>query len=182
MSAVSQQPSINIKEGDASAKQGHDHIRNSPSDIIAAGDGGVDSSSRSSLIPSKHCERSDFPGYPVAGSSQNSADNQLKGMDAPVDVESQGPARPKRQRGSCQTWCGEIDFDKWYEWSAYYIPILEWLPQYKRMSHYERDKLIVVSYILRDLFAGLTLASISIPMSLSYAAYVLFTLVMTLGI
>jgi MFS superfamily sulfate permease-like transporter len=28
-----------------------------------------------------------------------------------------------------------------------------------------------VNYIFRDLFAGLTLASISIPMSLSYAAY-----------
>lgn len=181
MSAVSQQPSINIKEGDAPANQGHDHVRHSPSDITAAGDGAVDSSSRSSLIPNI-AERSDFPGYPIAGSSQNSPDNQFKGMDAPVDVESQGPAQPKRQRGSCQTWCGEIDFDKWYEWSAYYIPILEWLPQYKRMSICGRDELIIVSYIFRDLFAGLTLASISIPMSLSYAAYVLSTSVMTLGI
>jgi hypothetical protein len=103
-------------------------------------------------------------------------------MDAPVDVESQGPARPKRQRGNCQTWCGDIDFQKWYEWSAYYIPILEWLPQYKRMSLRGRDELIKVHYIFRDLFAGLTLASISIPMSLSYAAYDLSTSVMTLEI
>jgi len=33
------------------------------------------------------------------------------------------------------------------------------------------NQLIQVHYIFRDMFAGLTLASISIPMSLSYAAY-----------
>lgn len=54
-------------------------------------------------------------------------------METPVDVESQqGTVTPKAQRGSWQNCFGEVDLNKWYEWSAYYIPILEWLPQYKR--------------------------------------------------
>jgi len=67
---------------------------------------------------------------------------------------------------------------KWYEWTAYYVPILEWLPQYKCCSPLP-SRLVSLAWMLiqvvrdipRDLFAGLTLASISIPMSLSYAAY-----------
>jgi len=60
-------------------------------------------------------------------------DCQVKGMDLPVDVESQESAPRKGQRGSWQNCVGQVDLNKWYEWSAYYIPILEWLPQYKRI-------------------------------------------------
>jgi hypothetical protein len=52
-------------------------------------------------------------------------------METPVVVESQGSAAPKQQGGSYQDRLTQ-DLAKWYEWSAYYIPILEWLPQYKR--------------------------------------------------
>jgi hypothetical protein len=60
---------------------------------------------------------------------------------------------------------------RWYEYVSYYVPIIQWLPKYKCASLPTRDEgLMVVGYIHKDLFAGLTLASISIPMSLSYAA------------
>jgi len=74
----------------------------------------------------------DNQGYPTAGSSGASFSGQVKGMDTSVDVESQGSAAPKRQTAGGHNWCPQVDFNKWYEWSAYYIPILEWLPQYKR--------------------------------------------------
>lgn len=39
------------------------------------------------------------------------------------------------RRFSCRlVWCDRIDFRKWFEWTAYYIPIIEWLPQYRCMA------------------------------------------------
>jgi hypothetical protein len=29
------------------------------------------------------------------------------------------------------SWNDQVDTQKWYEWMAYYIPILEWLPKYE---------------------------------------------------
>lgn len=45
-----------------------------------------------------------------------------------------------------------------YRYLAYYIPFLQWIPQYR------------LSYVRGDLIAALTMASFYIPMSLSYAA------------
>jgi hypothetical protein len=54
------------------------------------------------------------------------------------DVEAQVTDLPPRTRGrgcsaSCPNWVKQIEFQKWYEWMSYYIPILEWLPNYKRI-------------------------------------------------
>ena len=69
------------------------------------------------------------------GSSQVSVDGQLKGTTPGGDVEAQAPDRFKGRRATClnfcRRWYHQIDFQKWYEWTAYYVPILEWLPQYK---------------------------------------------------
>lgn len=82
----------------------------------------------------------DISGNPrshAPGSSQTSVDSQFKDTAAPAGcvVETQAPNRPIGQRTKCWDTCrgcvNQIDFEKWYEWTAYYIPILEWLPQYK---------------------------------------------------
>ncbi len=71
------------------------------------------------------------------GSSQTSVDSQFKDTPAPVvvDVEAQASNGLKRRETKCSDichgWINQINFEKWYEWTAYYIPILEWLPQYK---------------------------------------------------
>ena len=82
----------------------------------------------------------DISGNPrshAPGSSQTSVDSRFKDTAAPAggDVEAQAPDGPKGRRTKCgdtyRGWVNQIDFEKWYEWTAYYIPILEWLPQYK---------------------------------------------------
>ena len=116
----------------------------------------------------------DISGNPrshAPGSSQTSADSPAK-RQAAVDVEAQASGfktRTARLFDCCHGWTDQIDFEKWYDWIAYYIPILEWLPKYQCIPP---ELVNPGSFILRDLFAGLTLASISIPMSLSYASYV----------
>jgi hypothetical protein len=71
------------------------------------------------------------------GSSQTGVVSQIHKFTAPGggDVEAQAPDQVKGPMGTYsdfyQTWYNQIDFKKWYEWTAYYIPILEWLPQYK---------------------------------------------------
>jgi hypothetical protein len=54
------------------------------------------------------------------------------------DVEAQVTDLPPITRGRgcsacCPNWANQIEFQKWYEWMSYYIPILEWLPNYKRI-------------------------------------------------
>jgi len=84
---------------------------------------------------------SDARGNPrshTPGSSQTSVDSQLKNTATGDDVEAQAPnqfiARKRTCSDFCRGWINQIDFHKWYEWTAYYIPILEWLPQYKCIS------------------------------------------------
>lgn len=126
---------------------------------------------------------SDNEGNPrshLPGSSQSSDEGLDKGQTLDVDLEAQEDARRKAARTRCfvccspccPEWMARTNFGKWYDWTAYYIPILEWLPKYHCTPF-----LYVVNlgnYVARDIFAGLTLASISIPMSLSYAAYISF--------
>jgi hypothetical protein len=120
----------------------------------------------------RHPSASDNSGNPRShppGSSETSATSLNKGQTLDEDIEAQAAAdRKARRLGCCQTYLGQINFAKWYDWIAYYIPILEWLPKYQCTPPCPAD---TVRYIARDIFAGLTLASISIPMSLSYAAY-----------
>ena len=114
--------------------------------------------------------------------SSADSDDDADGTElATLEEEAQERSRAKghRQRifECCQEWYQYICLSKWYKWTAYYIPILEWLPSYKCPFPLIGAKLTgIVNYILGDVFAGLTLASISIPMSLSYAAYSLKTL------
>ena len=71
------------------------------------------------------------------GSSQTSVVSQINKYTTPEggDVEAQAPDQLKGVMGTYsdfyQTWNNQFDIKKWYEWTAYYIPILEWLPQYK---------------------------------------------------
>src|SRR5579871_1668692 len=71
------------------------------------------------------------------GSSRTIVD--LLGIKNSRPLETQTGDRSKQERRwrrlSCRlAWCDRIDFPKWFEWTAYYIPIIEWLPQYKCMA------------------------------------------------
>ena len=91
------------------------------------------------------------------GSSQTSVDSQFKDTAAPAgsDVEAQAPDRLKGRRTKCCStccgWVNQIDFEKWYEWTAYYIPILEWLPQYK-CSYLPYCELILKGIIFFEIY------------------------------
>lgn len=69
------------------------------------------------------------------GSSETSLASQFKDTPSQRDVEAQTSnllrQRTRKCSDQCWAWCNQIDFEKWYEWTAYYIPILEWLPQYE---------------------------------------------------
>jgi hypothetical protein len=75
------------------------------------------------------------PGSRGPDSSQTSIGSPFKNPSPRSDVEAQPltlPEAPMRRCSNCcPQWCNEIHFQRWYEWVAYYIPILEWLPQYK---------------------------------------------------
>jgi len=43
--------------------------------------------------------------------------------------------------GNADAYDGDANLGKWYEWTAYYVPILEWLPQYKRFPPPSRQGL-----------------------------------------
>jgi hypothetical protein len=74
--------------------------------------------------------------HPPGSSQTSGADDPFKGTIAEGDVEAQPSAQSKNKHWgccSCPSWIKQIEFQKWYEWMSYYVPILEWLPQYKRM-------------------------------------------------
>jgi hypothetical protein len=74
--------------------------------------------------------------YPPGSSRTGGVDDPFKGTTADEDVEAQASDQSKNKHwgcSNCPSWIKQIEFQKWYEWMSYYVPILEWLPQYKRM-------------------------------------------------
>jgi len=65
-----------------------------------------------------------------ADSDDDAAATELTALEQGQDTRR---AKGRRQRFlECwQGWYQYICLSKWYKWTAYYIPILEWLPSYK---------------------------------------------------
>jgi len=61
------------------------------------------------------------------------SDDEAAGTEVTEQDSDTRRAKGHRQRcfECCQGWYQHICFSKWYKWTAYYIPILEWLPSYK---------------------------------------------------
>jgi hypothetical protein len=126
------------------------HYYNADIDVVDyTGDSGDDGQGSGSP-PSNKDSFPPFDAHPLSGVGAGGEDGDAYGTQF---LDSRSP------------------WQRWYEYVAYYVPIIQWLPKYKCFSTRLDRRLMLVGYIHKDLFAGLTLASISIPMSLSYAAY-----------
>jgi hypothetical protein len=100
--------------------------------------GDVNESDSNTNLVQRRGNGSGDPQSHLPGSSQTSNESNTKDPTLEVDVEAQTQSRAKARAMTCfkHCCCGcaclkRIEVAKWYEWLAYYIPILEWLPGYK---------------------------------------------------